>query len=165
MRGRVVAGTADEARRRRASEQLDALAWLMDNSLPIPFFGRIGLDALIGLVPGIGDIASGAVSVVLILRGIQLGLPRIVVVQMTLNAALDLVVGVIPVLGDIFDAWFKANTRNVALLRAHVADPAASTRGSWAAVATIAGAVIGVIVLLGVLVVWLLGEIIRAVGL
>jgi hypothetical protein len=134
--------------------ELDWLAWLLDNSIPIPGSGgrRIGLDAIVGLVPGFGDLASGAVSALIIARAIQIGIPRIVVARMLFNAGVDLVVGAIPLVGDAFDLWWKANSRNVRLLRRYADAPASPTADSWAVFAV----VIGVTAAAAIGVVWLI---------
>lgn len=101
-----------------ALERLDRLAYFLDASLEVPFTNfRIGIDSLIGLIPGIGDAASGLVSLAIIYRGWRLGVSFPVVVRMLLNLLLDVVVGTIPVAGDLFDMAFKANLRNVDLIR------------------------------------------------
>ena len=139
---------------------VEALAWLLDNSIPIPGTGRrIGLDALVGLVPGLGDLLSGGLGLVVVLRGAQLGVPRVVLAHMLANVALDFVVGSVPLIGDAFDLWFKANLRNVALIRRHALAPAASTAGSWA----FFGVLLGVVVLLAVGAVWILWSILSAI--
>lgn len=99
-------------------ERLERLAYFLDASLDVPFTNfRIGIDSLIGLIPGIGDAASGLISLAIIYRGWRLGVSFPVVVRMLLNLLLDVVVGTIPVAGDLFDMAFKANLRNVDLIR------------------------------------------------
>ena len=115
-----------------ATAEVELLAWLLDNSIPIPGTGRrIGLDALIGLIPGAGDIVSGGLGLLVVVRAAQRGLPTIVLARMLANVALDFGIGAIPVIGDLFDMWYKANIRNVGLMRRHVANPDASTAGQW----------------------------------
>lgn len=102
----------------RDFERLDRLATLLDNSIRIPGTRiRIGLDGLIGLVPGIGDSLMLLISLYVVLRARMLGAPLSIILQMLVNVALDFVVGSVPVLGDIFDIAFKANIRNIDLLR------------------------------------------------
>lgn len=98
-------------------EQLDKVAWLMDRSVPLPFGMRIGLDGLLGLVPGFGDAAGSLVSVWLIYQAHKAGAPAGLLTRMAANVALDFAVGSIPIVGDLFDFAFKANTRNLKLLR------------------------------------------------
>jgi hypothetical protein len=121
--------------RRDAASLADAelLAWLLDDSIPIPGIGRrIGLDAVIGLVPGLGDVMSGGLGLLVVARGVQRGMPPIVVARMLANVVLDFAVGAIPVIGDAFDLWYKSNSRNISLLRRHAENPNASTAGQWA---------------------------------
>lgn len=151
---------------RRAPADLEALAWLMDNSIPIPGTGgrRVGLDAIIGFVPGLGDIVSSGASLFVIVRAAGHGLPRITVIRMLLNLALDLVVGAIPVLGDAFDLWFKANQRNVELFRRHAFTPGAASSGDWAFVVGVLAAGVAIIVAGIALAIWLLAQLLGAFG-
>ena len=136
------------------AEDAELLAWLLDNSIPIPGTGRrIGVDAVIGLVPGLGDILSGGLGLLVVARGVQRGLPPIVVARMLANVGLDFAVGAIPVLGDAFDLWYKSNARNIGLLRRYADNPNASTAGSWAFFG-VAAAVIGGMALLTAWLIW-----------
>jgi hypothetical protein len=106
-----------------AIERLDALATVMDSIVKIPGTNvRIGVDALLGLVPVIGDIASQAISGYLIWEARRLGASKLVIGRMIANSAIDTVVGAVPFLGDAFDIAFRANKRNVALLKTHLHD-------------------------------------------
>jgi hypothetical protein len=152
--------------RNRALAEVEGLAWLLDNSIPVPGTGgrRFGIDALIGLVPFAGDLVSALIGLFVVWRGSRLGVPRIVVARMLANAALDFAIGAIPVAGDAFDLWFKANTRNLALVRRHLEDPATSTRGDWLVVGGLALAVVAVIVLVGWFVAALVGAMVSLVS-
>jgi hypothetical protein len=106
----------------RSVAQLDALARLMDGAFVIPGTNvRVGLDALIGLVRVAGDVVSSLISTYLIVQARQLGAPRWLIARMLANTAIDTVFGAVPVLGDAFDVLFRANLRNMALLRRHLA--------------------------------------------
>jgi hypothetical protein len=144
----------------RSQADVEALAWLLDNSIPIPGTGRrIGLDALVGLVPGLGDVLSGGLGLVVVLRGAQLGVPGIVLARMLANVAVDFAIGSIPIIGDAFDLWFKANARNVRLIRGYTAAPQESTVGAWAFfMALLAG-----FILLAVGAVWVLTQLLGAI--
>jgi len=97
--------------------RIEALSWFLDNSIRIPGVGyRFGYDALIGLVPGIGDLAGMGLSVYILIQAGRLGIRRATLARMVLNIGLEALVGVIPLLGDIFDVAWKANARNVALV-------------------------------------------------
>jgi hypothetical protein len=149
--------------RDRSLAEVQALAWLLDNSIPVPGTGgrRFGIDALIGLVPGIGDAVSGAIGLIVVWRGSRMGLPRIAVTRMLLNTLVDVAVGAIPILGDAFDLWFKANTRNLRLMRRYLEVPEPSTRDDWLAVLAMIGVVILVLALVGWLVVQLVSSVAR----
>ena len=98
--------------------RLDALASLLDTAFLIPGTNiRFGVDALIGLVPGIGDAVTTAMSLYIVHEARALGAPRHLVARMLMNVALDSVVGAVPLLGDAFDVMWRANRRNMTLLR------------------------------------------------
>lgn len=135
-------------------EQVNNLAWLLDNSIRIPFFNyRIGLDAIVGLIPGLGDVAGALVSSYIVMQAMRLGAPTGVLVRMVGNVALEAVVGLIPLVGDLFDATFKANARNVQLLNAFFDEPTTNQilqqSTGKGAVAAITGALLGLLALVG----------------
>ena len=100
--------------------KLEQLADLMDNKFVIPGTDiRVGLDALMGLIPGIGDTASLAVSGYIIHKARENGVHPILLSRMTWNVFMDWLIGLVPLVGDIFDVGFKANRRNIALIREH----------------------------------------------
>lgn len=102
--------------------RLDALARLMDNAITIPGTNiRVGLDALIGLVPVAGDLVSNALSTYIVWEARKLGVSRWTVARMLANTAVDTIIGAIPIAGDAFDVAFRSNMRNLALLKAHIA--------------------------------------------
>ncbi len=104
---------------------LRKLAWWMDARFGIPGIGaRVGMDGLLGLVPGVGDTAALLVSAYIIYRGHRLGAPRRLIGRMIANVAADTLAGSVPVLGDLFDVAFKANLRNVDLLDRWLAEAA-----------------------------------------
>jgi hypothetical protein len=101
-------------------ERLDALASLMDSAIVIPGTNiRFGADAIVGLVPGIGDAVTAGVGCLIILEARRMGAPRHIVARMIGNIAVDGLVGTVPVVGDLFDLAFRANLRNMRLLRKH----------------------------------------------
>jgi hypothetical protein len=112
-------------------ESLRAFSRLLDNAFTIPGTRvRFGLDALIGLVPGLGDAVGAVFSSYVIVQAARLGAPRSTINRMIANVVIDTVVGWIPLLGDLFDAGWKSNTRNVALLEQHLQHPAAARAAS-----------------------------------
>ncbi len=101
--------------------ELGILAGLLDSRWRIPGTSiRFGLDAVVGLVPVLGDAATGLVSVYILLRARELGAGRALLARMLGNVVLDTVVGSVPLLGSVFDVYFKANNRNIRLLRRHL---------------------------------------------
>jgi hypothetical protein len=104
---------------------------MLDTAFTIPGTRyRFGLDAIIGLVPGLGDAVSALFSGYLVLQASRMGAPRAVVNRMIANVAIDTIVGWIPVLGDLFDVAWKSNVRNMALLEEHLRHPASAKAGS-----------------------------------
>lgn len=113
------------------SKKLDKLAWLLDNSIKIPGTSwKIGLDGILGLIPGIGDLAAGGLSTYILYQAVKMRVPRAIIARMGLNVLLESVIGVIPIFGDFFDFAFKANQRNVDLMRKYVLNPRETTRQS-----------------------------------
>lgn len=123
------------------------VARVLDDLVPIPGTSwRVGLDPLLGLVPGVGDWIGWAASLHLIAGAARSGADAATLLRMAGNVLLDAVVGSVPVLGDAFDLAWKANDRNLALLEAVVADPGRIRRASRGVVAGVLG---GTIALLG----------------
>ena len=132
----------DPALRRR----LARIAWLLDNSIPVPGTRfRIGLDAILGLIPGAGDAIGVLLSSYIVREAARAGVPRVVLAHMAWNVAVEGVVGLIPLIGDVFDAAWKANARNVALLEAHLEHP---TRAKRASGLFLAGLIAGLLLLI-----------------
>lgn len=114
----------DELALKRNSEpghvdkSLERLSWLMDDLFRVPVLGwRFGLDALIGLIPGLGDTTTSLVSFYILVAAVRYRVPKVTLLRMGLNIAIDYVVGSLPVVGDLADAWWKSNHMNVELLR------------------------------------------------
>ncbi len=129
------AGAPDAAADQARLERLKKLAWLLDNSIRIPIIGRrIGIDALLGLIPVAGDAIGGALSTWVLYSGYRLGASWPTLLRMLGNVLVEIVVGIVPVLGDLFDMGFKANQRNVDLLLDYGRDAASTERRSalWA---------------------------------
>ena len=116
------AGSHSRTSRRAAIDRLDMLATLLDTAVLIPGTNiRFGLEALLRIWPGIGDAVASALSFYLLYSASKLGVPRRLIARMLLNVVIEGAVGAIPIAGDAFDVFFRANRRNVALLRAHFA--------------------------------------------
>ena len=146
-----------EQRGRRALEQLRVITKVFDQAFAVPGTKwRFGLDALFGLVPGLGDIAGGIVAVYALRVARNLNAPPVIQLHMLSNIALDALIGMVPVLGDLFDFAFKAQTRNLALLDAFVATPHKAERRSRRGLLLMPIAIIVVFATLTALGVWML---------
>ncbi len=125
------------------SATVRTLARLLDSAVGIPGTRiRFGLDSLVGIIPGAGDLAAAAASGYIILSSWRAGAPSSVLARMLLNLGVDTIVGSVPLLGDLFDVGFKANTRNAALLDQHLGAPVAAKRASRGAVIVVIGGVV-----------------------
>ena len=100
-------------------ERVRFLANLLDTCITLPGGYRIGLDPILGLVPGVGDLIGAALSVYLVREASKLGISKWIVLRMLGNVGIEALIGVVPVVGDLFDAAFKANVRNLRLLELH----------------------------------------------
>ena len=110
---------------------VEALARWLDYAFELPGGFRFGLAGIIGLIPGIGDVIDGLISLYIILRAIQLGLSRVAVARMLVNVGIEALAGSVPFLGDLFDVAFKANLRNYQLLKSHLLEPRRQTTHDW----------------------------------
>ncbi len=111
----------DAAKRLATLNRIRKLSRLMDTSIRIPLTSfRIGIDPIIGLVPGAGDLISTAFSAYIIFLATQFGIPRQDLAKMIFNVGLETVVGTVPLVGDLFDAFYKSNIRNLAILEQHL---------------------------------------------
>jgi len=140
--GKVESVETEDARTTR--ERLRSLAWLLDSSIPIPGTRlTFGLDALIGLFPILGDLLGVLLSSYILSEAARLGAPRVLLMRMAFNIGVEGVVGIVPVAGDVFDAAWKANQRNVRLLDTWVERPEKAERASRLfGIALVAGVVL-----------------------
>jgi hypothetical protein len=142
-------------------ENLDLLSHLLDDFIRIPGTPiRFGLDGIVGFVPGIGDLLGGLASSILILAAWVRGVPRVVVVRMVANVAIETLAGSIPLLGNLFDIAWRANRRNYRLMTTALADPRRRTLGSW----LFLGAICAVLALLVAVPVFLAGLLLESLG-
>jgi len=147
-----------------ALAQLRGLTRVLDGAITIPGTGiRVGLDPIIGLVPVVGDWIGAALSGYIIVQGARLGASGATLMRMTGNLVVDLVVGSVPVLGDIFDLGFRANERNLALISAHVQSPATRRRSDLAVVVGVIGGLLVVAVTVIALSTWLVYSVLQAI--
>ena len=133
-------------------ENLDLLSRVLDSWFRIPGTSiRFGLDGIIGLVPGVGDILAGLASCIIILAAWARRAPYVTIARMLVNLALDVIIGTVPLFGDLFDIAWKANRRNYALLARHLEQPNRRHWGDWfflAGVALVVATIFAVPVLL-----------------
>jgi len=131
-------------------------AVLLDSAFAIPGIPvRFGLDALLGLVPGIGDLATPAFTVLLLATGVRMRVPVVVLARMVLHAGVDALIGLVPVAGDLADVGWKANLRNLELLERHAVPGTPASRGDvWVVAAGVTLMVlVGVVALIPIVIV------------
>lgn len=120
---------------RASRARMEKLAWVLDGAIPVPGTGlRFGLDSIIGLIPGVGDVIGLLLGAAILYEGVRVGAPRGLMVRMLRNSVLDALMGVVPLLGDVADFAFRSNQRNARLLLDHLdtldAVPPAPKRGT-----------------------------------
>jgi hypothetical protein len=131
------------------------LTWLLDDAVRLPLGFRVGLDALIGLVPGLGDLLGGAAAAYGLAVAWQLGAPPVILARMVFNASIDSLFGIIPVLGDLWDVGFASHRRNLALLEHWLAQPDHAVRRSTVALVVAVTVLMVVLATTFALAVWL----------
>ena len=137
-------------------EALRRISSLLDSAFLIPGTSyRFGLDPLLGLIPGIGDLVSPLFTIGILWQARELALPRIVQLRMIFNVAIDSLVGAVPLLGDLFDFAWKANKMNLALLERHAQEERPAPAGDWLFVILMVALVVLVAVIPFVIVGWL----------
>ena len=123
----------------------------MDDLFRVPVLGwRFGLDALVGLIPGIGDTGTTLVSFYILASAVRHGVPKITLLRMGVNTAFDYLLGALPLVGDVADAWWKSNQKNVALLRKRATVSADEMRAGSLSDWIFVGAIIVLLVALGI---------------
>ena len=138
----------------RALVALRKWAVLLDSAFQVPGTKlRFGLDPVVGLIPGAGDLVTGFFSVLILLHAVRLRIPRVVIARMVANTGLDLLAGAVPLLGDLFDAGYKANLRNMALLERHALPGVAPQRSDYVFV-WICFAVLAVLAIVPIAIAW-----------
>lgn len=134
----------------------DILAKVLDTSIRIPGTSwSIGLDPLLGLIPGIGDAIANLIGTVILGIATRLQIPRIVLTRMSLNLLINGTVGAIPIVGDLFSVWFRSHARNAALLREAAQRPDRETHADWFYVVGIIGGTVALLLLTIAFMIWL----------
>lgn len=140
-----------------SNENLDLLAHLLDDAFRIPGTQiRFGLDGIIGLIPGAGDVIAGLASCILIFAAWVRGVPYIGLTRMVVNLGLDVIIGAIPFAGDAFDIAWKANRRNYALLIRHLEEPRRHTWKDWAFLAILFFTIMSIFLVPLIALVWMI---------
>ena len=140
-------------------ENLDVLSHLLDDFIRIPGTSiRFGLDGIVGFIPGIGDLIGGIASCIIIIAAWVRGVSYVTVARMVANVAIEVVVGSIPILGDMFDIAWRANRRNYALLVGSVDEPRKHTMQSWLFLGGLCLVLAALILLPMLLLTWLFGS-------
>lgn len=143
--------------------RLRRLKGILDEAYRVPGTNiRFGWDAIAGLIPGAGDIITALFSCGVIVQAHQMRVPRIVQLRMVLNVVIDLLIGFVPVAGDVADVFWKSNSKNFALLERHAAEPAKPTTGDWLFVTGVVSAVVAVALVPLVVVYWLVHQMISS---
>jgi uncharacterized protein DUF4112 len=132
---------------------------LLDSAFRVPGTNlTFGLDPILGLIPGLGDLTSPLFAALLLLHAVRMRIPRVVQLRMLINAIIDLLIGLVPVFGDLFDFGWKANVRNLALLERHAHPASTATKGDWIFVLTIVGVLVALAIVPLILAAWLLSR-------
>lgn len=130
---------------------------LLENAFQVPGTRiRFGWDAIVGLVPWFGDAVAGLLGSVIIIHAYQMRVPRVVQLRMLINLVVDVVIGMVPLVGDVADVFWKSNTKNFALLEHYAGTDRPARSGDWMFVAAVISA-IGIVVMLPIVAaVWFL---------
>ncbi len=148
-----------------SDENLDMLAHVLDDFLRIPGTNiRFGLDGVIALIPGVGDLMQGLASTILIVAAWARGVPNVTVARMVANVGIEVIVGAVPVVGDMFDIAWKANRRNYALLTGSLQRPEEQRKKSWLFFAGLAVVLLVLLLLPLVLFSWLTAHFVHWLG-
>jgi len=157
--------TKEERGRIEIEDGLESLSKYLDDWVKIPVVGwRFGLDALIGLIPNVGDTVTSLASFYILVAGVRYGVPKITLLRMAFNIGLDYVVGAIPFVGDAFDFFWKANRQNMDLIRERGTGKGKGTLGDFIFVFGMIALLIGILVGSILVSLYILGLLFREIG-
>lgn len=140
------------------------MSHVLDKAIAIPGSNiRVGLDPILGLLPGGGDVVTGLLSVYIVFEGARMGLPAPTLGRMGFNILLDVLSGTVPILGDLFDVGWKANSQNVSLIEKHVAAPAPSRAADKAFAFLVIAALIALVIGVAALSAWIIAQLWTAI--
>ena len=132
---------------------------LLDSAFRVPGTNlTFGLDPILGLIPGLGDLTTPLFAVLLLFHAVRMRIPRVIQLRMLINAAVDVLIGFIPFVGDLFDFGWKANVRNLALLERHAHPGSRATKGDWIFVLSIVGVLVALALIPLMFAGWLLSR-------
>ncbi|HUZ96017.1 MAG TPA: DUF4112 domain-containing protein [Edaphobacter sp.] len=146
-------------------ENLDLLSHVLDDFLKIPGTSiRFGLDGIVGVIPGIGDVIGGIASCIIIIAAWIRGVSYVTLARMVANVGIEVVIGSVPIVGDMFDIAWRANRRNYALLAGSLAQPRKHTIQSWIFLIVLCVVLAGLVLLPMLLIAWMAEHVLRAIG-
>lgn len=132
---------------------------LLDSAFRVPGTRMtFGLDPILGLIPGLGDLTTPLFAGLLLLHAVRMRIPRVVQLRMVMNAAIDLAIGIVPVVGDFFDFGWKANVKNLGLLERHAHPGSKAGTGDWAFVLVVIGLLVAAALIPILVAAWLLSK-------
>jgi hypothetical protein len=138
--------------KQRVKKRLDRLAWYLDNSIQLPGLNvRVGIDPLVGLIPGIGDTIGAIMSSYILSEAARLGAPKSILLKMAFNIAVDALAGTLPIFGDLFDFGWKTNQRNARILGDYLDNPRETVASSHLLALVLVGSLIGLFIFVGLL--------------
>jgi hypothetical protein len=157
---------------RKGEKQVEPLfrwiALLMDNLIRVPGTQmRVGIDPLIGLIPGIGDTGAAMVSALALIQAARQGVPKIILARMSVNILLNELIGIVPLFGDIFSFWFKSNARNHELIKQHARNGGfgrKATRGDWLFVIGVLVALVAIVLTGLAVTAYVIAQIVQYIG-
>jgi Domain of unknown function (DUF4112) len=166
VKSRNMFGLSKQKRKEiEVEESLETLSTYLDGLFKVPGVGwKFGLDSLIGLIPNVGDTMTSLLSFYILVAGVRYGVPKITLLRMAFNIALDYVIGSIPVIGDAFDFFWKSNKQNMDLIRERGTGKGTGTTGDWIFVIAIIAILIGILVGSILLSLYILGWVIYWIG-
>jgi hypothetical protein len=149
----------------RSSEaRVRSLANVLDTAFRVPGTGfRFGIDPILGLIPGVGDVVGGLLSSYIIVEAVRAGASRHVLLRMLANLGIDTLTSAVPLVGDLFDAAYKSNTRNLSLLQRYLAEPARTAKASRTFLIGLAIALAVIVFAAAALTVWLISTLLGAI--
>jgi Domain of unknown function (DUF4112) len=155
-----------ESQREALLATAEFLAKVLDTTVRIPGTQiYLGLDPLLGLIPGIGDMLANLIGTVILILAARLQVPRIIIARMSLNLLINGTIGTVPILGDLFSVWFRSHARNAVLLREAATKPQRSSQGDWFYVAGIIGGTVALLLLAITAVLWIVVKLWAAIAL